>query len=414
MKVYPRSKISYPSKNLGMTVIMLATSMAVILGMMGLAIDFGHAYLNKTRLQSLVDALALTGGKTLSESRSTVQSQSAIEVLFNLNINGTGNAELKKNLGFNDLLLEYSDTLEPFIPGGLSPRYVKVSVNSLQLQSWFLRALGTNTIPISTTAIAGPSISLSSYQCGLTPLLVCGNPDDSPADNNGSSFWGYQPGTVQMLKATSKNKNSCIGPGNYHLISPDGSNGGANAIRTALAGNEPNCVDLSAGLLTKPGNTVGPSVQGLNTRFGEYSGSLSSSRDEFPPDVVTTEVATTIDVLGNSCQSGQTLDLDFNWQSYQQAVQDKSYNNPPPAGVIGRRVLKVAIGDCDQMNKSGGRVRIPYLGTGCFFMLKKAVKNQPVYGEFISECMHDGLIGNQPSSEYGPYKIILHALPGAS
>ncbi len=162
MKVYNRSKISCPSKNHGMTVIMLASGMAVILGIIGLAIDFGHAYLNKTRLQSLVDALALTGGKTLSDSRSTTQTQSAIETLFNLNINGAGNTELKDRLGFNDLSLEYSDNLEPFTAGGSNPRYVKVSVNSMQLQSWFLRVLGTNAIPVSATAIAGPSTSLSS------------------------------------------------------------------------------------------------------------------------------------------------------------------------------------------------------------------------------------------------------------
>ena len=90
-------------------------------------------------------------------------------------------------------------------------------------------------------------------------------------------------------------------------------------------------------------------------------------------------------------------------------MQNSNYNNPPPLGVTGRRVLKVVIGDCDSSSKSGGRTTIPYLGTGCFFMLKKAANNQPVYGEFISECMHDGLVSNQPSSEHGPYKIILHA-----
>ncbi|MGB0845106.1 MAG: pilus assembly protein TadG-related protein [Thiolinea sp.] len=414
MKINHRPKLNYPSKNRGMTVIMLATGMAVILGIIGLAIDFGHAYLNKTRLQNLVDALALTGAKSLNDSRSTTQSLSAIETLFHLNINGAGSVELKSKLGFNDLSLQYSDSLEPFTPGGSNPRYVKVSVNSLQLQSWFLRALGTNSIPVSASAIAGPSTSLSSYQCDLTPLLVCGSTAENPAQNNGSSFWGYKPGMVQMLKATSKNKSSCIGPGNYHLISLSGTNGGANAIRAALAGNEQSCIDLSAGLLTKPGNTTGPSIQGLNTRFGEYSGPLSSSRNEYPPDAVTTETSTKIDDKKNTCQNGQSVDLDFNWQSYQQAVKSHNYNNPPPGGVIGRRVLKVVIGDCDSSRKSGGRTTIPYLGTGCFFMLKKAYKNEPVYGEFIKECMQDGSISNQPSAEHGPYKIILHALPGVT
>ena len=47
-------------KQKGTVIVLTALSLIVILGMIGLAIDLGHAYVNKTRLQNALDATALS------------------------------------------------------------------------------------------------------------------------------------------------------------------------------------------------------------------------------------------------------------------------------------------------------------------------------------------------------------------
>lgn len=401
------------SKQQGVITIMLALSLAVVLGIVGLAIDFGHAYVNKTRLQNLADALVLSGAKKLDETSDTTQANSAISTLFNLNIAGAGNQELQNNLSFSNVTVAFSDHLYPFVAGGANPKYVRVTIDSLDLQSWFTRALGLDEIPIQATAVAGPSSSLSPIVCDAAPLMVCGDSSDNPANNGGATFWGYTPGNIQILKTTSKKKLLCNGPGNFQLVRLAGGNG-ASVIREALAGNQDECTDLTLGIETKPGNTVGPTIQGLNTRFGEYLGPMSGRQDEFPPDVVTTGMTTSVQFNNNQCVGGVSADVDFSWEDYKQAVSNENYDNPPPIGVFNRRILRVPIGDCDNASGNGSNKTIPYLGVGCFFILKKVEGNSKdgnIYGEFVEGCTLDGVVGEAPDDS-GPYKIVLYENPG--
>ena len=404
-------KTSY-TRNQGVVVIMLAVGLTVLLTMVGMAIDFGHAYLNKTRLQNIADSLVLSGAKILNDTRSVNQAQTAIVSLFDININSPGNSELKENLTFSDLSIEYSDQLYPFQSPGNDPRYVRVKINSLKLQSWFIQLVGFSKIPVSAASVAGPSSTLSSLVCDSSAIMLCGDSNYAPSANSGGNFWGYVPGAVQLLKAGTSAGSSCLGPGNYQLVSLGDENSGAAEVREILAGNYESCTDFSSGIQTKPGNSAGPSIQGLNTRFGDYQGPMKKRQDEFPPDVVTTSVSDEISLAEGTCQGGQVMDLDFSWQDYKQAVSNSQFNFPPPVGVVGRRILKVPIGDCSQSNETNGRKLLPYLGLGCFFLLKKIDgKDGDLYGEFIEECMQDGVVGPQRESHSGPYKIILHESP---
>ena len=90
---------------------------------------------------------------------------------------------------------------------------------------------------------------------------------------------------MSLLKIGS-NHSGPIGPGNFQLFELGGS--GANIVRQNLAGAYEECIDPGSTITTKPGNNVGPTAQGLNTRFGQYQGggmNAATSR----PDIVTTE-----------------------------------------------------------------------------------------------------------------------------
>ena len=50
----------------GAILFIVAACLVVLLGFMGLAIDLGHAYNNKSLLQNIADACALAGGSALN------------------------------------------------------------------------------------------------------------------------------------------------------------------------------------------------------------------------------------------------------------------------------------------------------------------------------------------------------------
>ena len=55
----------------GAVVVLVAVAMTALIMMAGLALDMGHAFLNKSRLQNTVDAAALAAAKRLDETGST-------------------------------------------------------------------------------------------------------------------------------------------------------------------------------------------------------------------------------------------------------------------------------------------------------------------------------------------------------
>ena len=56
----------------GAILFIVAACLVVLLGIMGLAIDLGHAYNNKSQLQNIADACALAGGSALNSEPSGI------------------------------------------------------------------------------------------------------------------------------------------------------------------------------------------------------------------------------------------------------------------------------------------------------------------------------------------------------
>ena len=59
--------IKLKDKQRGSVVVFFALSLPVLLGVTGLAVDVGHAYFEKSRLQHIADSTALAGGKSISD-----------------------------------------------------------------------------------------------------------------------------------------------------------------------------------------------------------------------------------------------------------------------------------------------------------------------------------------------------------
>ena len=399
----------------GAALVLVMVGLVALIAIAGLAIDTAHVVLNKARLQSTVDAAALAAAKVLDQTSGAEQpaSDAALSVF---GINAADHPELNQVVGNGlDITIEYSNTLDPFVPGTAPAFYVRVVALNFTMWTGLTELVGMNNMQTAASAVAGPSATIGPQTevCDIAPMVVCGNPAAA------APFFGFQLGKLEVLKLASGNNPGTIGPGNFQLIRLNGN--GGSVIRQNMAGSFDSCVDSSGSVETQTGNVVGPVTQGLNTRFGEYSGG-GVDQTQYPPDVVTTEPSPQLQATDNPdgtltiTQGGQAVQtsaqIDFNFDDYQARVQSQNYNYQPlpnGPGAPERRVLTVPIADCSGSNN--GNSTIPVLGFGCYFLLQKAVQHGTenyVYGEFIDGCVGDGNPGPEPSSAFGPYRIQLY------
>jgi hypothetical protein len=399
----------------GVIMVVYAIGMLMILALAGLALDVPHAMLNKARLQNTVDAAALSAAEILDNTTDTVQATAMAQTIFALNAEGAGNGEMKSGVAAGDIVVEYSESLEPFTNGSGTPTYVRVRVETFSLQPWLIQLLGFTEKNVRASAVAGPSPTLGAA-CDLVPLLICGDPA-APAP-----FFGYQDDEVTVLKSgpDTNADESDIGPGNFQLARLGGS--GLDVVRTNLAGGYEGCQVLGDTVPTQTGGGTGPVAQGINSRLGIFHGKIKPG--DFPPDVVTTVQVPplTLEDDGSITQNNVTITdssmIDFNYDDYTDRVDNGPLDNLPPAGTYERRNLSVMIVDCTGLNN--GQTDIPILGFACYFLLQEMEAGAggggggggppefEMFGEFVAECDAKGTAGPNPTTAPGPYRIQLY------
>ncbi len=398
----------------GAIMVLFVVGLTAMLGMVGLALDGSHGMLSKTRLQNVVDAAALSAAKTLDISDDEALAGAEALDMFSDNAGESGHTEIANYYASGDITVsvEFSSTLDPFVPGSTPADYVRVTATGLDLPGWFITVMGRNELRVAASAVAGPSPTLGEA-CNIAPMMVCGD-DSDPSDK----FFGYTPGTVDVLKTSSGGGGDFeVGPGNFQLVRLDGNTGAAD-LRTALAGGYDACVDPSGDVIpTEPGNTIGPVAQGLNTRLGIYQGPLGGSRDIYPPDTILDQVTPMTYEDGVIYYDGTPNpgpdDLPFGYEEYvSSALTGNGFNFFEADGTPFRRVLRLPVGKCDGTTNGAGDV--PLLGVLCFFMLQEVVQkgnNAEVYGQFMGAdgtCPVTGKPGPLPVTGPGPYTIQLY------
>jgi hypothetical protein len=412
-------------KQKGAVGILVLAGMVALLAMAGLALDSSHAMLNKTRLQNAVDAAALSGAKELDlTGKDELLARAAAVASFAANSSASGNTEMGEAYadGTIQLEIQFSKTLDPFVPGTSPAEYVRVRARNFRLPAWFASVVGVTEKTVAASAVAGPSPTINTA-CNIAPMMVCGDPDA------GAPFWGYAEGEPEVLKASTGGTE--VGPGNFQLIRLGDNTGGAD-VRLAMAGGYDGCASAGDVVQTEPGNKVEPVATGLNTRFGSYSGTLRGTESTYPPDVITTQPSpelTTNEVCVWSEEEGAEIcqdemfqestlikdgaDLSYNYDDYlRQLAPPHDYDYAPPAGRYLRRELALPIGDCSGTTNGAGSV--PVLGFGCFFLVQEARmkgNESEVYGQFIRDCNAGGLPGPAPGDGPGLYIIQLYKDP---
>ncbi len=413
MSRYPHCEPSPPSAQRGAALILVVVGMIALLGIAGLALDTGHGMLNKNRLQSTVDAAALGAAKVLDQTADETLAQAAALAMFASNAGNAGNRELAEAYARGDvnISVEFSSALNPFVPGSVPAAYVRVRAQNFRMNPWFSAVLGPLDKQVGASAVAGPSPTIN-QACNIMPMMVCGDPAAGPP------YWGYTPGQPEVLKSSTTNGNWEVGPGNFQLIRLGDGQGGAY-VREAMAGSYDGCLAMGDNIETEPGNTIGPVVQGFNTRFGNYLGPMSGQQSTYPPDVVVQAPIPPLaydSATDTITQNGQPItdasQLDFNYESYTARVQSERYDYQPSPngdGTYQRREAAIAIGNCD--GTTNGQGEVPLLGFGCFFLLQEAQQQgneSHIYGQFLEDCRAGGTPGPDPTSVPGPYVIQLY------
>lgn len=174
-----------------------------------------------------------------------------------------------------------------------------------------------------------------------------------------------------MIRAGSNgNGTGFVAGGNFQALAalnPDGSrmDTGGSDLRIRIAGGLKVCIHPGDWIGTEPGQNSGPVKQGLNARFGDYSGGLSATA--YPPD--------------RNVQEGIT------YAQYRSAASGSTYFQAPSSGTgqANRRVIIIPIINNNEFNAGRDKVRLYDLGA--FFLSTKVGNGQ---GNITAEYIGGG------------------------
>ncbi|BAJ01976.1 pilus assembly protein TadG-related protein [Shewanella violacea] len=413
----------------GAILVMFTIGLFSLLAVAALALDGGHLLLNKGRLQNAVDSSVLYAAKILQNDGSLFQAREAATLILIQNLGFEENSELDTSIDLSspdynstlvtsNIYIEFSEWPDPFIPVfDETSKYVRVRIENVGLDNFFAQIFNFNKT-VRASAVAGKSTDIECLN-KVVPMMVCGLNDEADYINPDTGLvepFGLPLDTLYVMK-TGSNQGTAIGPGNFQLLRLDGASGGAD-IRRALAGEftPGSCVSPGDDVETEPGNSVGPVVQGLNTRFGMWQGGGLSS-DTHKRD-------------RNICQ-GDRIEVDndgviipftggeaeYSHQDYLDDDEDLhcdigDISTDATTSIGGRRELPVVVGLCDGM--TNGANTITSLGTGCFFLTQQISQKgneAHVVGEFVRVCSSAGSASLDPSFVSNTSTIVLYRDP---
>jgi hypothetical protein len=266
-----------------------AVLLVFVLGTGGLILDFGRVWNSQSELQGFADHAALVAAGELDGTPDSITR--ANNALADLISDRQAYASEDMTLDGTDLQATFlrglpaadtDDNFAPFVTTDPAlAQYVRVVVNPHTVSTIFANALlavsGNAQIDLNVQAAA--VAGYTQYVCDITPLMFC-----PPSGMDRDTLRSWLPGRQMRLKAQ-----NFWGPGAFGLLDvnfdPNGPcgtpNQGANFFRCAVGVEHSITRCFSRrGVDIRPGQAVGPSESGLNTRFDIYATSLQSKRND--------------------------------------------------------------------------------------------------------------------------------------
>ncbi len=261
-----RRRPSLRQKQQGVVAILVAMTIVVMVGMVGLAVDLGQLFVSKTELQNAADACALAGvnaipaGLESSESAATTVAQRH-KVVFQNSVVGGQNSTVAVDYSQSNVNGPYLSRLSLAVSA--KPNFVRCSVSRSSIGTYFIQVLnalpGVSIGPQSVSAVAIARKINSQMTCAV-PVAACEG-----------SLTGLTKGKwiTQDL-----GEDSSAGGGNKGIRWVDFSApaGGASEVSGLLTGPGQCALPTEGADVYEPGVKASVAAA-FNSRFGIYHGS---------------------------------------------------------------------------------------------------------------------------------------------
>ncbi len=266
-----RGALAFLRDSEGATAVYVALVIAVLMGFVGLAVDFGRFYTTNSQAQAAADAAAIAAasqldGKSSSITRATLAAQGTPLVNNSQNFaEGDATVQIVQLRFLHSLPSSDTDPITDAYVTTVpeSARFVEVTTETLTQNNIFLPAVGAASGTTAAVAVAG----YKSMVCRYPPLMMC-NPYETATDK------GFPIELLRgktLLAKTKEGGTEAWAPGDMGLLDPPtydwdtGSNTGAKKVAEEIAKTTPDqCFDSPVEI--RPGQ-VDAMRNAVNVRF---------------------------------------------------------------------------------------------------------------------------------------------------
>jgi hypothetical protein len=401
-----------PKRQRGSVAVVVGIAIFVLVGMIGLALDMGQMFVNKTELQNAADACALAAARELDGNTDALTRADAAGVLV-----GTQNL-----VGFQAAAvaltaadISYSAHLSPNSAyetsanaDPITAKFAMCKVERSDIGMWFMGVLGFGDQTVRAYAVA--TLAPSQTTCAI-PIGLCKMPGGS------APSFGLMVGQWYGGKFESGTPSTT---GSYNWIDFNPGGGGANELKDLFSGPG-QCELPPVGTQVGQQGQIAAAADAWNTRFGLYKGAynLTSSPPDFTGNAYTqigigdASATTWPNAAPQNAYSGtDPSGATANYQSAKAA--NTPYQSSNPAGINGigaysieqsgtlgqfgsqRRVALAPIVDCEALAGTNPQT-VALQGYACILMLN------PIKGpdDVVMEYLGDPNTTGSPCSSFG-------------
>jgi Flp pilus assembly protein TadG len=388
----------------------VALSLIVLLGFLGVVIDLGRLYVMKSELQNAADACALAAASELDGNASALTRAENAGITVGtrnlINFQSTAVAITAADISF-------STTLSG--PGGSNANYLTQAAGAPADSKYAMCTLTRAGVPMTLTGLLGSgpqtvgaravaTLAPAQSSCAI-PLGMC--------TQGAAPTYGLNPG--QWVNGRFEAGGGMTGSFNWIDFSPP--SGGQNEVAAQLTG--------SGACATGGGTSVGQSgimgnavAKAWNSRFGLYqNGAGNPQADTAPPDFTgysytATSFPAQNNALPDFLNTRRVANASYQGNAATGLSINGSYRNSSPAQLAtsgaNRRLAVAPLVDCAGWAASN---TVPIVAYACMLMLHPiGSPGDTVYMEFVgmandpnSPCSTNGLAGGS----FGPQVPVL-------
>lgn len=191
----------------GFTLLTTAVCIIALMGMLGLVIDLGRAYIAKNEAQGFTDSAALAAAKELDNTLTGIAAAKNA-------VSGSNNKWYFNTKSFTGVITEFSTNKTTWVtnPGsGTWYRYVRVTAPSNAISTYFMTALGApTTMTIAARSVAGIEMP-TTFPQGVFPFAPFAHDMAGPdfGYSKGDELTLLWPSSVQSNGSNQKLQNLC-------------------------------------------------------------------------------------------------------------------------------------------------------------------------------------------------------------